>query len=125
MHQVFFLLVYNYEDQTYEDEILTFFLKQEQILERRIIIMSYVSPISRPVPFNQLCEYGCGRPATTWFKIPKKWCCSKTANGCPEMKRKNQIKRAQRKKIKEAYGLKIPYWRDSLYRCISALDRMK
>lgn len=38
----------------------------------------------------RLCEYGCGREA----KFPpgkgrKKWCCNKSPNSCPEMRKKN------------------------------------
>lgn len=65
--------------------------------------MAYTKPIPRPVPLDQECEYGCGQPATTWFKRPKKWCCSKTANACPSKKEENNIARLKRKKIKEKY----------------------
>lgn len=37
---------------------------------------------------EHLCDYGCGRKATCQLKNGK-WCCSKSVNGCPEMRRKN------------------------------------
>ena len=42
-----------------------------------------------------ICEYGCGKEATVQLKN-EKWCCEKSANACPENKRKNSqgIKKA-------------------------------
>jgi len=42
------------------------------------------------------CEYGCGQEAKFQTKSGK-WCCSKSPNSCPELKRKN------------SYGLKKAY----------------
>jgi len=39
----------------------------------------------------QLCDYGCGKEAIHQFKNGK-WCCSKTTNGCPEMKKINSFR---------------------------------
>ena len=65
--------------------------------------MSYTPPIPKPIPLDQICEYGCGQPANYWFKRPKKYCCSKTANGCPIKQVENKKKRLARKKIQEKY----------------------
>ena len=35
-----------------------------------------------------ICDYGCGQEAKYHFKNGK-WCCSKSQNSCPEMRRKN------------------------------------
>jgi hypothetical protein len=58
--------------------------------------MAYRPPILKPVPFGKLCDYGCRQPAIHWFKRPKKWCCSKTANACPVKKEENAIARKER-----------------------------
>ncbi len=39
----------------------------------------------------KICEYGCGQEAKYQFKNGK-WCCSKSYNSCPEMKKQNSIK---------------------------------
>ena len=65
--------------------------------------MSYNTPIIKPIPLNQLCDYGCNQPAKYWFKRPKKYCCNKTANGCPVKKEENKKRREIRKKIKKQY----------------------
>lgn len=65
--------------------------------------MSYTSPIPRPVPIDQLCEYGCNQDAQYWFKRPKKWCCSKTANGCPGKQAEIKLRNDKRKKLREKY----------------------
>jgi len=36
----------------------------------------------------KICEYGCEREAKYQFKNGK-WCCSKSQNSCPELRRKN------------------------------------
>ena len=36
-----------------------------------------------------LCDYGCGKEGIYQFKN-KKWCCSKNAEACPELRRKNR-----------------------------------
>jgi len=86
--------------------------------------MSYVSPIPRPVPLDKLCQYGCGQPAIHWFKRPKKWCCSKTANGCPVKKEDNKIKREARKILKEKYpDINLDYIR-AIYPDVYKIDVM-
>jgi len=65
--------------------------------------MAYRKPIARPVPKDKLCDYGCGQPAIHWFKRPKKWCCSETANGCPVKKEENAIARKERKIIEDKF----------------------
>lgn len=37
---------------------------------------------------KHICDYGCGQEATYQLKSGK-WCCSKSVNSCPEMRRKN------------------------------------
>ncbi len=37
---------------------------------------------------KKLCTYGCGKEAKYYFKSVDKWCCSKSHNSCPEMKKK-------------------------------------
>jgi len=39
----------------------------------------------------EVCNYGCGQKAKYQLKNGK-WCCSKSCNSCPEMKRQNSIK---------------------------------
>lgn len=39
---------------------------------------------------NNLCDYGCGRPAIKTFKTGKS-CCSANTSSCPAMKEKNSI----------------------------------
>jgi len=34
-----------------------------------------------------ICDYGCGQTATHFFKSTKKWCCSKSTNSCPGIKK--------------------------------------
>lgn len=65
--------------------------------------MAYRRPIPRPVPQDKLCDYGCEQPANHWFKRPKKWCCSATANGCPGKKEEIAIAREKRKKIEATF----------------------
>jgi len=38
-----------------------------------------------------LCDYGCGKEAKYYFKIVKKWCCSKHQNQCIEVKNQGKI----------------------------------
>jgi len=42
----------------------------------------------------KICDYGCGREAKFYFPTVKKWCCSRSQNSCPEMKRLNSIRNA-------------------------------
>jgi len=35
-----------------------------------------------------VCEYGCEQEAKIYFKSTKKWCCSKSTNSCPGIKKK-------------------------------------
>ncbi len=35
---------------------------------------------------EHICDYGCGNPGVYYFKIRKKWCCSKQYNQCPKVK---------------------------------------
>lgn len=37
-----------------------------------------------------ICSYGCGNPATTFFKRTKRWCCSISHNQCPAIKSKSR-----------------------------------
>jgi hypothetical protein len=67
--------------------------------------MSYTPPIPKPIPLDQLCDYGCGNPAKYWFKRPKKYCCGSTANKCPEKKKENKVKREKRKILKEKFPI--------------------
>jgi len=66
--------------------------------------MAYVKPLKNyPIPQGTLCGYGCGQLAIHWFKRPKKYCCSETANGCPHKKRQNAIAREIRNKIEAQF----------------------
>lgn len=38
---------------------------------------------------SKKCEYGCGQKAKYFLKSVKKWCCSKYATQCPELRKKN------------------------------------
>ena len=38
---------------------------------------------------KHICDYGCGQEATFQLKSGK-WCCSKSVNSCPEMRRRNR-----------------------------------
>lgn len=39
----------------------------------------------------QLCDFGCGNIAIHYFSSTKRWCCAKSANSCPQNKKKNSI----------------------------------
>lgn len=53
---------------------------------------------------TKLCDYGCGREATTYFNLKNKWCCSKQLTGCPAYISQNliQCKYCETKIIKSA-----------------------
>jgi len=51
-----------------------------------------------------ICEYGCGQKATHQFKNGK-WCCSKSQNSCPVVRRKN----SDTNKIKQSGVLNSMY----------------
>lgn len=36
-----------------------------------------------------ICDFGCDRLATHFFKSSKKWCCSTSVNSCPEVRARN------------------------------------
>jgi len=68
---------------------------------------------------KKLCYYGCGKEAKFYFKSVNKWCCSKSHNSCPEMKKKQgdghkgfkhteETKKILRKKSTGHSG----YWKD-------------
>lgn len=54
-----------------------------------------------------LCEYGCGLEATNQLKN-EKWCCSKSQNSCPSLRKKNK------KGLSDAYknGTRTPTFTD-------------
>ena len=39
-----------------------------------------------------ICNYGCGKEASFYFKNVKKWCCSKFSSQCSEIKKKGKLK---------------------------------
>jgi len=47
--------------------------------------------IKEEIYFMKLCDYGCGQEAKHQFKNSK-WCCSKSHNSCPSMKKINSLK---------------------------------
>lgn len=48
------------------------------------------------------CSYGCGNPATVYFKTVSRWCCEKNAKACPANKQR------QKQTCIEKYGHENP-----------------
>jgi len=62
----------------------------------------------------KLCDYGCGREAKYYFKIVKKWCCSKYVAQCPIYRNKNsnyskELHKDPQYKEKHSFGLKLAW----------------
>lgn len=45
-----------------------------------------------------LCDYGCGKEASYYFKSVNKWCCESSTNKCPEIRRKNSDSNSGKKR---------------------------
>ena len=56
-----------------------------------------------------LCDYGCGQEAQYYFKTVEKWCCCKSHNSCPAIRKKMSDNR--RGENHTLYG-KVGYWKN-------------
>jgi len=55
-----------------------------------------------------ICDYGCGRPATTFKTYSKRWCCETSQNKCPGVKRKqhtDEVIQARKDGVRRKYGV--------------------
>lgn len=55
---------------------------------------------------ERLCDYGCGRKATHYFRRVKKWCCCKDYGSCPANKERQKQQNQQKKKKKKSIKYK-------------------
>jgi hypothetical protein len=57
---------------------------------------------------SQICDYGCGRLATTFKPYSKRWCCETSQNKCPAIKTKQNTQQAieaRKQGVRSKYGV--------------------